>query len=922
MNVFDTLFPKRTRVPNRTRTDGGRPHGRLAERRNRVRELETAEQLEQRFALAVVTPFTVAYDTNARGDITIAANTLMTAPGNTQAAIDARNGVGSNLNDDDWLMAYVDIDGDATTFNSSSANLVMPADADVLFAGLYWGARANSAVTNDVLQAVKFRGPGDAAYLDITGAVVGKTIGGVSNLPANVQTYGAYEDVTSLVQSRGAGTYTTANVKGDPGIINHFAGWSLVVVYEAAGEIVRNLAVFNGFADIRNTVADRNVIVPFSGFIAPPNGPVEATIGLVTYEGDLGITGDSCFLDGGSGEVQLSNALNPANNFFNSSITNRGVRVTTKNPDYVNQLGFGADLIAANGIINNGATSAEFRLTTTQDQYYPGVVTSAIELYSPDVEVVKSVVDVNGGEVIAGDTLRYTVTVNNDTGALDAAVDVILKDVIPANTTYTPGSLVVIAGANAGPKTDAAGDDQAEFDAVGNFVQFQLGTGATAFQGGRLAAGQSSTITFDVTINADIAVETLIRNTAVSTFVAETSRFRLSEESNIADVVCKPSADLSILKTDGSVTYVPGQNLTYTVTVTNLGPSTVTGATVSDVLPAGVTFVSASNGATFNAGTNTVNFTSGTLAPAGTTNFTITILPDPARTGDLVNTGVVAPPDGVTDPNPDNNSSTDTNTVAPLQVLGITKTGPLTYKAGGFIGYTIEVTNNGPSVNAGIDFVDALPTNIESWAWSVSFTTGSGVFNGSPVSGTGNIATKFTLAVNGKATISIVDAKTSAAAETDITNTASATPPNGTTVSTTWSSAFDGPINPSADIRALAVGSDDGCNGLPWVRVIDPYNGGGTELSRFLAYESSFRGSVRVATGDVTGDGIPEIVVGPGRNRVGQIRVFTPNPVGSTNYSELVGYRTLPFGPTYRGGVEVTVGDVNGDGVGDRKSVV
>lgn len=97
--------------------------------------------------------------------------------------------------------------------------------------------------------------------------------------------------------------------------------------------------------------------------------------------------------------------------------------------------------------------------------------------------------------------------------------------------------------------------------------------------------------------------------------------------------------------------------------------------------------------------------------------------------------------------------------------------------------------------------------------------------------------------------------------------------------------------------------------------MLDPETG--TPISQFLAYEKSFRGSVRVATGDVTGDGIPEIVVGPGRNRVGQIRVFTPNPVGSTNYTELVGYRTLPFGRTFRGGVEVTVGDVNGDGVGD-----
>jgi large repetitive protein len=257
--------------------------------------------------LAVVTPFTVAYSANVIGDITFAANTLMTSPGNSQAAIDARNGVGSNRNNDDWNMAYVDIDSDASTFNSSSAQLVLPAGADVLFAGLYWGARANSNVSDNVLQAVKFKRPGDAGYTDITGAVVGKVIGGVSNLPANVQTYSAFEDVTGLVQATGAGTYTMANVRGDPGLINHFAGWSLVVAYQAPTEVAKNLTVFNGFAAVSdNSAADRNVTVPFTGFIAPPSGDVNATIGFVTYEGDLGITGDSAFLEGGQRERRNS----------------------------------------------------------------------------------------------------------------------------------------------------------------------------------------------------------------------------------------------------------------------------------------------------------------------------------------------------------------------------------------------------------------------------------------------------------------------------------------------------------------------------------------------------------------------------------------------------------------------------------------
>ena len=141
---------------------------------------------------------------------------------------------------------------------------------------------------------------------------------------------------------------------------------------------------------------------------------MNATLGFVTYEGDLGITGDSAYLSGGKGEVQLSNATNPANNFFNSSITNRGAQVTAKNPNYVNQLGFDADLLATTNIVANGATSAQVRLTSTQDQYYPGVITTTIELYAPKVTVQKAVTDLDGGDVIAGDQLRNTVTVSND----------------------------------------------------------------------------------------------------------------------------------------------------------------------------------------------------------------------------------------------------------------------------------------------------------------------------------------------------------------------------------------------------------------------------------------------------------------------------------------------------------------------------
>jgi uncharacterized repeat protein (TIGR01451 family) len=282
-----------------------------------------------------------------------------------------------------------------------------------------------------------------------------------------------------------------------------------------------------------------------------------------------------------------------------------------------------------------------------------------------------------------------------------------------------------------------------------------------------------------------------------------------------------------------------------------------------------------------------------------------------------VNTVTVQPIAPDTDPNQQNNTATVTDTIVAQPRLRVTKTdGSDTYNSGGTTTYTIVVTNDGPSFLAGGLVNDPLPVQVASATWTVSYT-GAGSGGVGPDSGSGSIVDKqINLAVGGTATFTIV-CQISTTALGDMINTVTVTPPPGAgdPVSATDISAYDGPINPFADIRALVIGSDDGCNGPPWVRVLDPQSG--ATIFEFLAYEPSFRGSVRVATGDVTGDGVPEIVVGPGRGRVGQIRVFTPFPVGSVNYAELPLYRTLPFGAAYRGGVEVAVGDVNGDGVGD-----
>ena len=120
---------------------------------------------------------------------------------------------------------------------------------------------------------------------------------------------------------------------------------------------------------------------------------------------------------------------------------------------------------------------------------------------------------------------------------------------------------------------------------------------------------------------------------------------------------CTGSADLAVMQTVSTNPAVAGQNLIYQLTVTNLGPSTAAGVVVTDTLPAGVSFVSASPGSTFVGGT--VALTVGNLAANAGTNLFVTVMP--TATGAITN---VANVNGTTfDAVPGNNTASLVTTV-------------------------------------------------------------------------------------------------------------------------------------------------------------------------------------------------------------------------------------------------------------------
>ena len=438
----------------------------------------------------VVRAFTPRFSTNDNGDITLIGNTMMTCNGGANCAT-GQAGTGNRLDNGDFTMAYVDADVDGTTFSSSSATLTLPPGATVLWAGLHWLGVSNSGTRG----TVRFAAPA-GGYATL----------GATTLDATGAFYHGYVDVTTTVRNNGSGTYWVADVQSSPGASDVFAGWSLVVVYRLASDPMRNLVVYDGFADIN---PGPRVDINPSGFLTPLAGVVRTRVGVVAGDGDLGSKGDQFELNAAS----LTDALTPANNPMNSTISRLGVHVTAKNPNYVNQLGLDVDLINADGMVPNGATSASLTLKSGGDGYYPAVVTFATDLYMPVMSgnaFQKTVADLNGGAVQPGDVLEYTIYAQNRGG--DAANAIVARDTLPANTTFVPGSIVVVTGANAGAKTDAAGDDQADYASGPRSVTVRLGTGANAGSGGSMVPGVASTVRFRVTVNTPSPTGTVVAN--------------------------------------------------------------------------------------------------------------------------------------------------------------------------------------------------------------------------------------------------------------------------------------------------------------------------------------------------------------------------------------------------------------------------
>src|SRR5215204_4861663 len=180
-----------------------------------------------------------------------------------------------------------------------------------------------------------------------------------------------------------------------------------------------------------------------------------------------------------------------------------------------------------------------------------------------------------------------------------------------------------------------------------------------------------------------------------------------------AYVFVRPEADLGVIKAGLPDPVLSGNDLTYTITVTNNGPDDARSVTVTDNLPSEVSFVSCNStggGSCSGSGNNrTVMFTS--LAAGASETVTLVANVNAAHGTIITNTASVA--STTFDPNPGNDSVTATTSIINQANLAVTKTAsPATVDTGTIITYTITVTNNGPNSASNVTLTDNLPVGI------------------------------------------------------------------------------------------------------------------------------------------------------------------------------------------------------------------
>ena len=227
---------------------------------------------------------------------------------------------------------------------------------------------------------------------------------------------------------------------------------------------------------------------------------------------------------------------------------------------------------------------------------------------------------------------------------------------------------------------------------------------------GTLADGASATITLIVTATA---AGTLDNTASVSSDVTDPDPSDDADTASTTVSAVPEAADLEVVKTAPAGPVYVGDDLTYTIVVTNHGPDTAHGVTLTDPLDTDLSFVSTDHAGVEAAGVVTWNL--GDIASGDSVTVGLVVGALAART-DLPNTATAASTTPDTDPSNDAGTAlidTQEHSIvsADLQVAKTVDVDRPTF--GEVVTYTVTVTNEGPSDATNVRILDDLPAGLQ-----------------------------------------------------------------------------------------------------------------------------------------------------------------------------------------------------------------
>ncbi|MFN8595076.1 MAG: hypothetical protein U0559_02695 [Anaerolineae bacterium] len=465
--------------------------------------------------------------------------------------------------------------------------------------------------------------------------------------------------------------------------------------------------------------------------LTDPTSPVAS--GSISQTGilDVKVSGNLAFLAAGTRGIRVVDVSNPAVPVMISTDDYTGTLSARSLAIYKNYL-FVADGSAGAKMLAFDPASGQLRLvapiptsgTAQKLTWQSGRLYVAAD--SAGLMVIEIGNDLAIGKTApltgyAGQPFTYTLAITN-VGVLTAS-NVIITDVLPANL-----SLVSATGCTST-------------------------TGVVTCTLPSLSTGSSSVF--------NLVVQPSAVGTYTNTALVASDQLDVEPRNNssTASTTILALTDLALSKTAAPDPARVGGLITYTLIVTNAGPSAATGVILTDTLPAGVTLATTDGGC---AGSTTLVCSIGTLnaGEAISRSIVVTVTVDAANT--ITNNASVTGTE--LDSNPTNNVAAVSTAVLPVAGLAISSIDePDPVYIGARLVYTLTVVNGGPSNATGVVLTDTLPAG-------VTLANASAGCTG---------ATTLTCAIgalnNGaSATVSIAVTVT-VGADTMITNTASAT---------------------------------------------------------------------------------------------------------------------------------------------------